>query len=99
MKRGLLAALGLVCGAALCTANDFEAPVRIKVDGVAVRVETPGYACPAWADLKGDGQNHLLVGQFNGGKIQAFKYLGDGKFAPGTWLQAGGKPAEVPGVW
>ena len=24
---------------------------------------------------------------------------GGGKFATGTWLQAGGKDAEVPGVW
>ena len=54
---------------------------------------------PCWADLKGDGTKHLLVGQFNQGKIQVFKNLGDGKFAPGVWLQAEGKVAEVPGVW
>lgn len=99
MKRGLLAAIGLVCGAGLCGATDFEAPVRIKADGVAVRVESPGYASPAWADIEGNGKKHLLVGQFKQGKIRVFKNLGNGKFAAGTWLQADGKVAEVPGVW
>jgi hypothetical protein len=42
---------------------------------------------------------HLLVGQFHQGKIRAFKHLGGEKFAPGNWLQAEGKVAEVPGVW
>ena len=41
----------------------------------------------------------LLVGQFNDGKIQVYRNLGDGQFADGTWLQAGGGVATVPGVW
>jgi hypothetical protein len=99
MKRVLLAALLPVCGAALCGAAEFERPVRLKADGVAVRVERPGYAAPCWADIDGDGKKDLLVGQFNGGKIRVFKNLGAGKLAKGTWLQADGKAAEVPGVW
>ena len=99
MNRRLLAALGLLCGPALCSAADFGPPVRLKAGGVAVRVESPGYAAPCWADLDGKGKPDLLVGQFNQGKIRVFKNLGEGKFAAGAWLKAGGKVAEVPGVW
>jgi hypothetical protein len=99
MKRLLLSVLLLGGGTALCSAADFEAPVRLKVGDAAIRVESPGYAAPCWADLKGDGKKHLLVGQFNQGKIRAFEHLGAAKFAPGSWLQAEGKVAEVPGVW
>ena len=99
MKRRLLAALGLFYGSALCGAADFERPVRLKADGVAVRVESPGYAAPCWADVDGDGKKDLLVGQFNQGKIRFFKNLGEGKLAAGVWLQAEGQVAEVPGVW
>jgi hypothetical protein len=99
MKQRLLAALGLLCGAALCGAAEFETPVRLKAGGAAVRVERPGYAAPCWADIDGDGKKDLLVGQFNKGKIQVFKGLGKGEFAKGDWLKAEGKVAEVPGIW
>ena len=99
MKRLLLSALLLGGGTAFCSAADFESPVLLKAGGAAIRVESPGYAAPCWADLKGDGQMQLLVGQFNQGKIQVFKHLGAEKFAPCKWLQAEGKVAEVPGVW
>lgn len=111
MKRRLLAALGLLCGSALggvafvgaapggADEFQFERPVRLTADGVPIRVERPGYAAPCFADLDGDGKPDLLVGQFNGGKIRVYKGLGGTKFAPGTWLQAEGKAAEVPGVW
>jgi len=99
MKRQLLAALGLLSCSALCSAIEFAPPVRLKADGVAIRVEAPGYASPCLADLDGKGKMDLLVGQFKQGKIQLFKGLGGGKFAKGAWLEAEGKPAEVPGVW
>lgn len=99
MKQHLLAALGLFCCAASGSAGEFESPVRVKADGVAIRVESPGYACPCLADLDGKGKMDLLVGQFREGKIQVFKGLGGGKFARGAWVQAEGKPAEVPGIW
>jgi opacity protein-like surface antigen len=99
MKQLLAAALGFFCCAAPGSAADFEPPVRLKADGVVIRVESPGFACPCLADVDGDGKLDLLVGQFNKGKIQVFKGLGGGKFAKGAWLQADGKTAEVPGVW
>ena len=99
MKPQLLAALGLICYAAQGSAAEFEPPVRLKADGVVIRVESPGWAFPCWADIDGDGQMDLLVGQFNKGKIQVFKGLGGLRFAKGAWLQAEGKTAEVPGIW
>ena len=41
----------------------------------------------------------LVVGQFNEGRMRVFKGQGDGQFAAGSWIQAEGKTAEVPGVW
>lgn len=99
MKQLLLAAPLLFGGSALCSATEFERPVRLQADGVAVRVESPGYAAPCWADLDGDGKKDLLVGQFHQGKIRVFKNRGAGKLAGGVWLQAEGQVAEVPGVW
>jgi hypothetical protein len=99
MHRGLLAAIGLAVCAAACAAADFAPPVRLKSGDAAVRVESPGYACPAWADVDGDGKKDLIVGQFAQGKMRVFKSLGGTKFAPGEWLQVEGKVAEVPGVW
>jgi hypothetical protein len=91
----LLAAGGLAAGGA----SEFQSPVRLKADGVPVRVESPGYAAPCWADIDGDGRKDLLVGQFNKGKIRVYRNLGDGKLAAGEWLKAEGAVAEVPGVW
>jgi hypothetical protein len=99
MKQLLFSAVVLASGTAWCSAAEFQSPVRLKGGGVAIRVETPGYAAPCWADVDGDGKKDLLVGQFNGGKIRVFKNQGDGKLAAGVWLQADGKAAEVPGVW
>ncbi len=99
MKRLLLSAALIVAASAFCSGADFEPPVRLKAGDAAIRVESPGYAAPCWTDLNGDGKMHLLVGQFNDGKIRVFQHLGGEKFAPGEWLQAEGEVAEVPGVW
>jgi hypothetical protein len=99
MKGRLLMALGLLCSAAEASGAEFEAPVRLKADGVAIRVESPGYAFPCLADVDRKGKADLFVGQFHHGKIRVFKGLGGGKFGKGTWLEAEGKVAEVPGVW
>ena len=99
MMRVLLSALLLGGSVALGSAAEFEPPQRLRAGDDAVRVESPGYAAPCWADLDGDGKMDLLVGQFNQGKVRVYKHLGAAKFAPGAWLQAEGKVAEVPGVW
>ncbi len=99
MKRLWLTLLLVGGGAAWSGAADFKPPVRLMAGDQAVRVEAPGYACPCWADIDGDGKPELLVGQFAGGKIKVFKHQGGEQFAAGTWLQAGGKVAEVPDVW
>tara|TARA_B100000809_G_scaffold76385_1_gene74158 strand:+ start:19 stop:315 length:297 start_codon:yes stop_codon:yes gene_type:complete len=80
-------------------AADFATPVRLNGGDQAVRVESPGYAAPCWADVDGDGIKDLLVGQFRDGKIQVFKNLGKNKLAAASWLKAEGMVAEVPGVW
>lgn len=99
MRQRWLPVLGLLCGAAVCPAAEFEPPVRLMAGKAAIRVESPGYACPAWADVDGDGKKELIVGQFRQGKMRVYKHLGGMKFAEGTWLQVDGKAAEVPGVW
>jgi hypothetical protein len=97
--KPLLLATALLGATIPVRAVEFENPVRMEGGGVAVRVESPGYAAPCWADVDGDGKKDLLVGQFNGGTIQIFKNLGDGKLAAAEWLRADGVVAEVPGVW
>src|SRR5437660_11154584 len=100
MRKRLLAALGLACGPALYAgAAEFQPPVRLTAGGAASRGEPPGYAAPCWADVGGHGRPDLVVGQFREGKMRVFKNLGGINFAAGEWLKAGGKVAEVPGVW
>jgi hypothetical protein len=99
MRRLLISTLLVSGGLVAGNAAEFEPPVRLEAEGVPVRVESPGYAAPCWADIDGDGKPDLLVGQFNGGKIRVFKNLGGGKLAAGEWLKAEGEVAQVPGVW
>ena len=93
--------LSLLCmaWAAAAQGAQFTEPVRLKAGDEYVRVEAPGWACPSWHDLDGDGKKDLVVGQFRGGKMKVFRNLGAGALAPGTWLDAEGEVAEVPGVW
>jgi len=78
---------------------EFAAPVRLKAGEEWVRVESPGWAAPCWHDVDRDGKKDLVVGQFRGGKMKVYPNQGAGKLAAGRWLEAGGKVAEVPGVW
>ncbi|MCR9245915.1 MAG: VCBS repeat-containing protein [bacterium] len=77
----------------------FEAAVAIATPAGPVRLEQPGFAAPCLFDVDGDGRRDLVVGQFAGGKIKIYRSTGQAKFAAGKWLEVGGKPAEVPGVW
>jgi len=99
MRTTWLSTLLIASGTAISAAAEFQTPVRLTADGVPIRVESPGYAAPCWADIDGDGKKDLLVGQFSEGKIRVYKNLGGGKLAAGAWLQADGIDAEIPGVW
>ena len=77
----------------------FTAPARMLAAYGPVRVEAPGWAAPCWHDVDRDGRKDLVVGQFRGGKMRFYRNLREGKLAEGRWLEAGGKVAEVPGVW
>lgn len=93
----LLLSAGLTAGA-IPQEPAFEAPVRVKAGGAFIQLEAPGFAAPCFADVDGDGHKDLLVGQFKGGKIRYFRGTKDGSFEAGTFLQAGGEVAAVPGV-
>lgn len=88
-----------ICLSASPQEPQFEAPVRLRAGDAYVQVEKPGYACPCWFDVDGDGAKDLIVGQFAKGKMKVYRNLGGGKLAEGEWLEAGGDVAEVPGVW
>lgn len=97
--RHLLAGLSVTALAAGAFAAEFQEPVRIKAGDELIKVEAPGFAAPSLADVDRDGKLDLVVGQFDKGKMRFYKALGEMKFAAGEWLKAGGKVAEVPGVW
>jgi hypothetical protein len=93
----MLTVLSLALAAGLAK-DDFQPPVRMKAGDEYVKVEFPGYAAPCWTDVNRDGIGDLVVGQFAQGKIKV--HLGaESGLAEGQWLKAGGKVAEVPGVW
>ena len=81
------------------TGFEFEAPILMKVGEEPILVEAPGYAAPCWADIDGDGDHDLLVGQFAQGKITVCENDGEGRLVARRWLEADGDVATVPGVW
>jgi hypothetical protein len=99
MKTTWLSTLLIAGGTVICAAAEFQPPIRLTADGVPIRVDSPGYACPCWTDIDGDGKKDLLVGQYDEGKIRVYKNLGDGKLAAGYWLQADGSDAKIPDIW
>ena len=90
---------GILADSASSKAPVFSAPIRLEGGEKLVKVEAPGYACPAWADIDEDGDKDLLVGQFAGGKIKVFRNTGEGTLDKGEWLKADNQIASVPGVW
>ena len=100
MKKHLIAGGGLLVASPVLFGGDqFAKPQALLAGGERIGVESPGYSAPCLADVDGDGRAELLVGQFAQGKIRVFD-RGEGlAFENGRWLEAGGKVAEVPGVW
>ena len=87
----LLAAAGPV-------ATDLAPPVLLQAGGCPMNVDM-GHAAPFVADLKGDGQLVLLVGQFGQGKLRLYPNIGtktEPKFDKFAWFQAGGKVVTLP---
>jgi hypothetical protein len=77
---------------------DLAPPVQVRAAGQPINVDL-GHAAPFVADLKGDGQLVLFVGQFGDGKLRLYPNVGtrtQPRFERFEWLQAGGKTASVP---
>jgi hypothetical protein len=79
-------------------ATDLAPPVQLEAGGEPINVGM-GHAAPFVADLKGDGQMVLLVGQFGEGKLRLYPNVGtlsEPKFDRFEWFQAGGQVVSLP---
>jgi hypothetical protein len=79
-------------------ASDLAPPVQLYAGGQLINVDM-GHAAPFVADLNGDGNMVLLVGQFGQGKLRLYPNIGtrsEPKFDQFEWFQAGGKIVSVP---
>ena len=87
-----------ILAAADADAADLAPPVQVQAGGQPINVDM-GHAAPFLADLKGDGQLVLLVGQFGEGKLRLYPNVGtrnDPKFDKFDWFQVDGKVVSVP---
>ena len=87
-----------ILAAADPSAADLAPPVQIQAGDRPINVDM-GHAAPFVADLKGDGNMTLLVGQFGEGRLRLYPNIGtrkDPKFDKFEWFQAGGKVVTLP---
>jgi hypothetical protein len=79
-------------------AADLAPPIQLQAGGQPINVDM-GHAAPFVADLKGDGNMTLLVGQFGEGKLRLYPNVGtrkDPKFDKFEWFKVNGKVVTVP---
>lgn len=75
----------------------FSIPIPVLVFGREISVEQ-GHAAPAHFDFDGDGLKDLLVGQYEGGRLNFFRNTGTKEFPKFTapkFVQAEGTPMAV----
>jgi hypothetical protein len=90
--------LASLLAAANPAAADLAPPVLLEAGGQPINVDM-GHAAPFVADVKGDGQMVLLVGQFGQGKLRLYPNIGtrsEPKFDRFEWFQAGGQVVSLP---
>ena len=92
------AILGAASAYAAASGPTLAEPVQIMAGSKPISVDV-GHAAPCLADIDGDGQPELLVGQFGEGKLRIYKNEGtrtEPRFGSFTWFQAGGTTGKVP---
>jgi hypothetical protein len=70
----------------------YDAGTKLKAGGKEIKVRGPSY--PYLVDWNEDGKVDLLVGN-GGGYLHLFLNQGDGNFAPGVMVKAGGKDLDT----
>jgi len=70
----------------------YDSGTKLKAGGKEIKVRGPSY--PYLVDWNEDGKVDLLVGN-GGGYLHLFLNQGDGNFAPGVMVKAGGKDVDV----
>jgi TolB-like protein len=70
----------------------YDAGTKLKAGGKEIKVRSPSY--PYLVDWNEDGKVDLLVGN-GGGYLHLFLNQGDGNFAPGVMVKAGGKNVDT----
>ena len=70
----------------------YDAGTKVRAGGKEIKVRGPSY--PYLVDWNEDGKADLLVGN-GGGYLHLFLNQGDGNFAPGVMVKAGGKDVDT----